>query len=324
MRMLRFAIQVADPQLGANRHVIFEHPTSKIWSRRQMKKLLAIQGVHDVVGDQCCLGGMYVKPTRWRSNAPWFSVLAQRCPGQPGHAPHQKLRGWTKYADGQTGWLTALGAEYPEGLCHTLARGYVNHTGSPAEINKVKINEDGTVDPLEPESKRVIREQENKDAIGGMRSPHKSLTKVPGWKQTGQTINEALDPIIDEYWDECVAMYDSLGDQQDGFSEQMVEQARRALEKSFSCKYRRSWPGWVRSDLVEAITAHAGDPDNVLHKWLAGETPLGIRNEIEHRGIFPEADAKNQEGHQWSKSWNCSRLLNTQETTNQWRKIPSM
>ena len=64
-----------------------------IWELRHMKDLLQMPGVRDVCGDQCCFGAPSVKPTRWRGNAPWLTILEKRCPGQPLHLPHIKLRG---------------------------------------------------------------------------------------------------------------------------------------------------------------------------------------------------------------------------------------
>ena len=45
-------------------------------------------------------------------------------------------------------------------------------------------------------------------------------------------------------------------------------------------------------DLLAALISDSGDPDDVIPKWVDVATPLGIRAEIEARGIFPKNDAR--------------------------------
>ena len=48
-------------------------------------------------------------------------------------------------------------------------------------------------------------------------------------------------------------------------------------------------PRRLRADIISALTADAGDPDDVLASWVAGNTPIGIKAKIPTRGIFPKA-----------------------------------
>ena len=185
------------------------------------------------------------------------------------------------------GWLTALGAEYPEGLCDAIAAGYAERKSDPTKVDTVKITEEGTIDPLAQATKQQVRKRENADAIGGMRSPHRAVARLPGWGAVGTSLRSALDDILDHWWPTCQAVVDSLGTEQDGFPEAMVEEARRSLEQLFGTQQRSSVPGKVRADLVEQITKAARDPDDVIASWLRGHTPLGIKNAIQTRGVFP-------------------------------------
>ena len=65
---------------------------SFIWHIKQFLDLLQMDGVHEIVGDQCCFGAASVKPTRWRTNEPWLHHLARRCPGEPHHPTRRTLR----------------------------------------------------------------------------------------------------------------------------------------------------------------------------------------------------------------------------------------
>ena len=40
-------------------------------------------------------------------------------------------------------------------------------------------------------------------------------------------------------------------------------------------------------DLLHELIGDSGDPDDVIPKWVSSATPLGIKREIESRGVFP-------------------------------------
>ena len=286
--LARNTFRLATLQVRAGGFVSIENPEfSLLWKLQAATNFLKLTGVYDLSADQCVCGGLYVKPTRWRSNCPWLQSIAGRCPGQPTHIRHQPLRGWMQHGSGTTGWLTALGAEYPEGLCDTLAAAFSASTESPAKVNSVFITEEGTIDPLLPASRQQLRREEDKKAIGGMRSPHHSIEQVPGWKDMGAKICDTLDKIIDDWWDHCKFTVETLGKDCTGLDEQMVEAARRAMEITLGLPRRDTIESKVRADLVQALTAQAADPDDVIAEWLRGNTPIGIKNDIPCRGIFP-------------------------------------
>ena len=72
------------------------------------------------------------------------------------------------------------------------------------------------------------------------------------------------------------------------WSKQCILEAQRALEQEFGAAIHRGDPRQVHAGLIQALTQASGDPDDVLHEWVAGAKPLGIENEIQSRGIFPK------------------------------------
>ena len=89
-------------------------------------------------------------------------------------------------------WRTKAAAEYPEDLCNSVAAAYDSHCAEhgmePMDLDALRttMTEGGTVDPLDIESRKQRRNRENEEAIGGLRNPHKSIRRIPGWKETGQ------------------------------------------------------------------------------------------------------------------------------------------
>ena len=94
---------------------------SFMWLYKPVLELSRLPGAAWICGDQCCLGGEYMKPTGWLSNAPFMGVLAQKCPGQPSHVVHPRLEGKVEAPDGTIVWRTSLAAAYPQRLCEALA-----------------------------------------------------------------------------------------------------------------------------------------------------------------------------------------------------------
>ena len=82
-------------------------------------------------------------------------------------------------ADGTTAWRTERAAEYSAGLCDLIANAYLADAAqSTGEVvPPTYITADGATDPLQPDAIRQRREQENTEAIGGLRNPAVSVTK---------------------------------------------------------------------------------------------------------------------------------------------------
>ena len=124
------------------------------------------------------------------------------------------------------------GRRIPRGPpCTILAKEYAKHVGNPT-VETVRIAEDGTLGPLLPATKKATREQENKSAIGSMRDPHLSNHKVPGWRAVGDRVRQCLDKVLKRHTGTWERVLEDCSNS-DGFDEQLVEEARRAVEREF-------------------------------------------------------------------------------------------
>jgi hypothetical protein len=91
-----------------------------MWELKGYKALAAQPGVRLIRIDQCRFGSLHLKPTSLLTNAPWLQDSP--CDMTSRAHRHVPLRGIvTDYATGREVFLTALAAEYPEGLCNDLA-----------------------------------------------------------------------------------------------------------------------------------------------------------------------------------------------------------
>ena len=89
-----------------------ENPArSVMWDFTPVARLRQLPDVQLLIGDQCCFGGVYRKPTGWLTNAPFLRMLACTCPGEPAHPRHPVLEGRTFGPDGCECWLTSLASE---------------------------------------------------------------------------------------------------------------------------------------------------------------------------------------------------------------------
>ena len=99
---LRFMIDLYKIQIENNRFFLHEHPSSaSSWDDPRMVSLLEMDGVSQVISDQCEYGLLTPdasgkptparKPTQWASNSPWMlKRLSTRCSGKH---KHQALEG---------------------------------------------------------------------------------------------------------------------------------------------------------------------------------------------------------------------------------------
>ena len=134
-----------------------ENPSmSLLWSTASATKVSRLPGCFDVVGDQCRFGGLYRKPTRWRTNAPSVRVLGKDCPGPPAHG-HEPLQGLVTLPDGTVVWRTSLAAAYPEDLCNALAREFLADASEAPQVPEVFMDQAGTNDVTEAISKKARR-----------------------------------------------------------------------------------------------------------------------------------------------------------------------
>jgi hypothetical protein len=179
-----------------------ENPAkSLLWQLSGYKALMQLKTVEFVEGDQCPLGSIYKKATGWCTNAPFLAGLGQRCPGQPEHPVHEDLSG--HYVDelGKRQWVSRLGSEYCEVLAKFMADAFKEFVEANPKQD-LPIRKEFSVDGTKLASSdsvpnRFIREQENRNCLGGMRCPHLAADKCPGWLEVGPRIRRVVQNCMD-------------------------------------------------------------------------------------------------------------------------------
>ena len=70
----------------------------------------------------------------------------------------------------------------------------------------------------------------------------------------------------------------------------LVEEATRRLSSMFGAEEKHTFKSRLHAPLVSALVRAAMDPDDVLGSWASDNTPLGVGEVMESRGIFPPAE----------------------------------
>lgn len=266
-----------------------ENPAkSYLWEFGPIRTLRKLPGVQFIIGDQCCFGGQYRKPTGWLGNAPFLPVLGRTCPGPPAHPAHPVLQGRAVTPDGRACWLTELAAEYPEGLCNQVAKAYDESFARAGDgsARAISMWTFGRNDPLEA-TKRQQREAQNNLCIGGLRDPADALLKVPGWGAVGARVRGALQGVVQRHSVAVAAVLASVGQPEaPGYGIEVLRAARVALAETLGIAVPPGGQG-IWSEAVGALVQASGDPDIAVPRWLSTATPLGILHDIEACGIFP-------------------------------------
>ena len=288
---------------------------SFLWELKLMKKVRALPGTKLVYLDQCAYGSQHMKPTGVLTNAPWL-FEGDTCAKARPH-DHVVLEGkvWSYKSEAWV-WYTSEAAEYPAGLCEAWAKHWKDWTGAQEEKpphkmrllgkhkNMLVATPDTVLTPRqEPKpikSKKEIREEENEDAIGGMRNPNRAISRSAAWRRIGSKLRSVLDESLDQCMDHPVYQLlrklrkkesvDSPDFQKylEDMGEATASKMAQALDLPDAMEKGPS--GW-RWRLIQAITIEADDPDIDVAMWLAGDTPLGIDKPILPRGVFPKCDA---------------------------------
>ena len=126
---LQFVCTLYELQISEGRYFLHEHPDSAVsWSETCIRRILSMNGVHRITGDQCQYGQLDAKtgwpvkkPTGWMGNSPAIlEKLSKRCSGP---------RGTCSATGGRTGHATCMGATakaaaiYPFDLCKAILVG---------------------------------------------------------------------------------------------------------------------------------------------------------------------------------------------------------
>ena len=269
---------------------------SLMWKFAPLASLAKLEGVELFKGDQCALGGIYKKPTGWLSNAPWFSVVCKRCP--PEHPVHPPLVGFAETSDGKKVWLTELAAEYSEGLCDSLASAYRDALRTAPQNSAPKrniIEMEGPTHTTEGPTKRVRKDIEADNCVGGLRNPLAGLRHIPKSAEVGALVLSVLKPFISRHWSALLPVIHSLGsDSPVEPSEEHVIELRDRLASALEISVPQSV---LKSEglqpwLFRALLERSGDPECEVPVWLESYTPLGIVEPIKPASVFPGCDPR--------------------------------
>ena len=139
-------------------------------------------------------------------------------------------------------------------------------------------------------TKRGIRRAEDKAAIGGLRSPHKSVLQITGATAFGKWLEDRLCSVVHEGDSEALAATRTLGDE--SLPQVVVELAREVRKKLCDEFQIAQGPdSTLQGQLIAELAEKLNDPDVPVKEWLRrGTVPLGIQTPIEAGGAFPNAD----------------------------------
>ena len=243
---------------------------SLLWELPEFQKLVDLPRVRAFVWGRRCVGGPRGSTAKWVTTAEWLG-LAERAAG------------------------------CPEGSCEAMAEAYARAPPRRYPRLLTWFTPRGRYDPMAPETRAQQRERENEEAIGGMRNPHLSLDKVPGWRAVGPRLTQALDAALDELSEQRGGLsfiLDALGkDECEGLPEETVSRARQLIADAFehatggAARPEPAAPAdrsrGLQPALFGKLLAAAADPDTSLTDWAHGQTPLGVAQRIPVHGIFP-------------------------------------
>ena len=125
------------------------------------------------------------------------------------------------------------------------------------------------------------------------------MAALPGWQFWGKQLRGAADAVLNlhpEVTDLVESIRAASGISSDREAEVKLEAAAARLRLELASRLgiaastaEEIGPTGHRHQLVRALTAAAGDPDVDVATWLAGETPIGIKEPVIPRGVFPQA-----------------------------------
>ncbi|CAL1136058.1 unnamed protein product [Cladocopium goreaui] len=292
-----------------------ENPeNSYAWLVSFIQRLKRVVGVIFSGLDQCPFGARTQKPTGILGNAAWMTSINTRCHQVRPHAHMEGgLQGktWDPITNTWV-WKTSKAAEYPQGLCHAWAlalKGWLTSKEgyqfmacrtlvkvSPFQmvrLDMVGSRLDKAVTQMEPLdasssrqrlSKRAVREEENLQAIGGLRDPRRAVARSLKLRRVGERIRTVLD--------RCYSVQDLLSfEKAVGMGAELVYRCRREMAAEFNVSCTFVSVADYQTDLLESLLQEAEDKDaKVLPGWLRHGVPLGISQPIENTNIFPATD----------------------------------
>ena len=149
------------------------------------------------------------------------------------------------------------------------------------------------------ETRRMAREQENRQCIGGMRHPWRTLQRCPQMQEAGRKLRRILmsaiaaEPkwlrLIDRLGDKTFA---ARGSQTERELHLAVSRLRAQILEGLGYQSERTTFAHTlwRADVAEAWANLASDPDRVFLDWLTSGCPAGVAHPVISGGVFPPVD----------------------------------
>ena len=265
------AAQLALLQWKAGGAFSLESPAgSLLWEYKPVKQLASLKHVLLLFGDQCCFNGERVRPTGCLTNASFLQTLERKCPGAPlhHHSPFE----------------APAASEYPQGLCEHLAACYKKFLGDHLQRGEpwqLQWTLDGDTNALF--SKRVRIEQQNDEAIAGLRNPAKAQKILPQWPPVGREVRSTIEATLQR----CSDLFDLrqyVGSDETPDLEAGLTLLQAALHRKFG--FGSKAPG-LWGGALERLVTLTSDPDTETATWPRLGTPLGIVEPIRPSNIFP-------------------------------------
>ena len=126
-----------------------------------------------------------------------------------------------------------------------------------------------------------------------MRDPQRAVAKLSALQAWGKRASVALDEVLRRN-PSFISLVDRLGTDIDAkeageLLENVGKKAARALSIALELSEDSliTGPTGWRWRLMAAISERAKDPDIDVPEWFRGQTPLGIKESIPNRGVFP-------------------------------------
>ena len=159
--------------------------------------------------------------------------------------------------------------------------------------------------PTSSESNKERRARENQDCIGGMRSPWRSVRRLPKLQTVGQQMRGILEQVINDN-PSLVTIPSRFGEVDFMSADSPLRQAFDAavtiarhrlmdILKGDSSVRSAEYSRWY-APLVVARIHMAADPDRSLAQWVVEGAPVGVAAPIANGGISPEVDSQARSG----------------------------
>jgi hypothetical protein len=148
----------------------------------------------------------------------------------------------------------------------------------------------------QPESKKLRREQENVDCVGGLRNPTSAVARNSGLQRLGAELREFFGKLFAEHprlltVAELAGIKDFQGPpREDVILVQKSLCQAMGVAPAVNPAPPGGRPSPIQADLCDALAKRAGDPECHIGTWAREGAPLGMDVPIPTCGIFPFSD----------------------------------